>query len=276
MDASDHSRKLTVILAADVAGYSRMVATDDVATVQTLNSYRDIFRSKITAYHGQVIDTAGDSVLAQFASALEAVQCGLEIQSELKTRNDTLAMNRRMLFRMGINIGDVLQQTDGTIYGDGVNIAARLESLSVPGGVTISGTVYDQVKTRLRSSFTFLGEQHVKNIPEPIRTYAVTEAAESQPGALLDPGKASTTRPRRMSLYVGGGVGVLLLVLFVSAMVALRKESIDAALPRIARIHCPALHGKVNSDHHHYGLRPGAPASDRRGSEPLRRSQARS
>ena len=127
-------RKLAAILCADAAGYSRLMADDEAATLRTLNDARALFRKRIEAHGGRLIDTAGDSILAEFPSAVEAVDCAVEIQRELAKRNAQLAEHRRMQFRIGINLGDVIGQEDGTIYGDGVNVAARLQQLAEPGG----------------------------------------------------------------------------------------------------------------------------------------------
>ena len=165
------TRKLEVILAADVAGYSRLIGDDEAATVRTLTEYRQVFSNYIARYGGRVVDTAGDSVLAVYDSAVEAVECAFEIQKVLERRNRQLADHRRMQFRIGINLGDVIIRDDGTIYGDGVNIAARLQALADPGGLCVSGTVFDQVEGKLLLSFKFAGEQTVKNIVKPVRAY---------------------------------------------------------------------------------------------------------
>ena len=157
MSEAGPSRKLAAILAADVAGYSRLMALDDSATVRALNESRAVFQERIEQRGGQVIDMVGDSVLAEFRSAVEAMQCAMEVQVTLQESNRQVPAEKRMLFRIGINVGDVIAQQDGTIYGDGVNIAARLESIGEPGGICISGTVYDQVKGRLEAIFEFLG-----------------------------------------------------------------------------------------------------------------------
>src|SRR6185295_13405392 len=149
------TRKLEVILAADVAGYSRLMGDDEAATVRTLTEYRQVFSGHTARHGGRIVDTAGDSVLAVFDSAVEAVECAAEIQKALDRRNRQLAEHRRMQFRIGINLGDVIAREDGTVYGDGVNIAARLESIGEPGGVTVSGTVFDQVKNRVQVGFQF-------------------------------------------------------------------------------------------------------------------------
>ncbi len=173
MAEPEGSRKLAAILAADVAGYSRLMQDDEQATVATLDTYRGVFRKLIEAHDGRVVDMAGDSVLAAFETATGAVNAALDIQTELAVRNASLVEARSMLFRIGINLGEVIQKQDGTIYGDGVNIAARLESIGQPGGVTVSGTVFDQVRNRLRAEFDSLGEQTVKNIADPVRAYRV-------------------------------------------------------------------------------------------------------
>ena len=166
-------RRLAAILVADVSGYSRLMQDDERATVAILDAYRGVFREQIEVHQGRVVDMAGDSVLAAFETATGAVDAALDIQTVLAVRNESLTESRRMLFRIGINLGEVIQKQDGTIYGDGVNIAARLESIGEPGGVTISGTVFDQIKNRLRAKFDSLGQQTVKNIAEPVRAYRV-------------------------------------------------------------------------------------------------------
>ena len=167
------NRKLAAILAADVAGYSRLMGDDEAATVHTLTEYRQVFTEHSARHGGRVVDTAGDSVLAVFDSAVEAVECAVEIQKALDRRNRQLAEHRRMQFRIGINLGDVIAREDGTVYGDGVNIAARLETLADPGGLCVSGTVYDHVEGKVLLSFKFAGEQTVKNIAKPVRAYHV-------------------------------------------------------------------------------------------------------
>jgi adenylate cyclase len=173
MADSEGSRKLQAILSADVAGYSRLMQDDDEATVATLETYRGVFRAKIQAHHGRVVDMAGDSVLAVFEAATEAVSTTFEIQRELTLRNEALPEARRMRFRIGVNLGEVIERPDGTVYGDGINVAARLESIGEPGGICVSGTVYDQVKSRLKADFEFLGEQQIKNMAEPVRAFRV-------------------------------------------------------------------------------------------------------
>ncbi|MEE9235872.1 MAG: adenylate/guanylate cyclase domain-containing protein [Candidatus Acidoferrales bacterium] len=183
MAPSDVKRKLTAILAADVAGYSRLMEADEAGTVETLTSYRKVFVTAIGQYHGCVIDAKGDAVLAEFASVVDAVTAAVEIQRILAGRNAELPDEDRMDFRIGVNLGDVIVQDD-TIYGDGVNIAARLESLAEPGGICISGSTYAQVKSKLPLEYEFLGRKNVKNISEPVPAYRVAlEAERERPAA---------------------------------------------------------------------------------------------
>ncbi len=197
--ADEGERRLAAILSADVAGYSKLMGDDERATVRTLTDYRKVFSDHIERHKGRVVDTAGDSVLAVFGSVVEAVQCAVNVQCELATRNSALAEDRRMHFRIGINLGDVIEQADGTIYGDGVNIAARLESLAQPGGVTVSGTVFDHAENKLPVAFEFTGEQAVKNIAKPVRAYRVI--AESASAALPSADKPLTL-PDKPSIAV--------------------------------------------------------------------------
>src|SRR5262245_54084 len=157
-------RKLTAILSADVVGYSSLMAANEAATVETLKCYRDIITRLVVRHGGRVVNTPGDALLAEFPSAVEAVQAAIESQQSLEGHNIELEPERRMRFRIGVNLGDVIEEADGTIYGDGVNIAARMEALAEGGGVCISSTVYDAIEGKLACGFDFLGEQQVKNI----------------------------------------------------------------------------------------------------------------
>ena len=165
-------RKLTAILSADVAGYSRLMGEDEEATVRTLTSYREIMSTLIQKHQGRVVDSPGDNLLAEFASVLDAVRSAVEIQEELRARNAQLPDDRKMEFRIGINLGDVIEEGE-RIYGDGVNIAARVEGLAEPGGICISGTVYEHIKDKLALWEEYLGKHAVKNIKEPVRVYRV-------------------------------------------------------------------------------------------------------
>jgi TolB-like protein/class 3 adenylate cyclase/Flp pilus assembly protein TadD len=189
-------RKLAAILSTDVKGYSRLMGEDEVATIRTLTAYRDLMATLIQQHRGRVVDSPGDNLLAEFASVVEAVQCAVAIQRELRVRNAELPAHRRMEFRIGINLGDVIVEEE-RIYGDGVNIAARLEALAEPGGVLVSQTVHEQVRDKLPFTFEDLGEQQVKNIARPLRVYRLHDAPDasgteaSDPPALALPDKPS-------------------------------------------------------------------------------------
>jgi len=178
MTNQEVKRKLTAILSADVKGYSRLMGEDEKGTVRTLNAYKEVMTGLIQHHRGRVVDAPGDNVLAEFGSVVDAVECAVEIQKELKTRNADLPENRKMEFRIGVNLGDVIEDGE-QILGDGVNIAARLESLSEAGGVCISGTAFDQVENKLRLGYEYLGEQTVKNIGKPVRVYRVLMETEA-------------------------------------------------------------------------------------------------
>jgi len=165
-------RKLTAILSADVEGYSRLMGNDEDSTILTLTDYRSAMTSLIQKHRGRVVDAPGDNLLAEFSSAVDAVAGAVEIQRELAERNADLSDERKMYFRIGVNVGDVVENED-RIYGDGVNIAARLEALADPGGLCISRTAYDQIEDKLPLGYEYLGENIVKNIPKPIHAYKV-------------------------------------------------------------------------------------------------------
>jgi adenylate cyclase len=179
MNERDESnrQRLTAILAADVAGFSRLMSEDERATVAELEACRALFRERIVMHAGRVVDTAGDSVLAVFDSVLDAVACAVAVQGALRAHNDPLPEARRMLYRVGVNLGDVITRPDGTVYGDGVNIAARIQSLAEPGSVAVAGSVHDSVAGKLGLAFADLGAQEVKNIVRPVRVFRVAPAA---------------------------------------------------------------------------------------------------
>ena len=172
MNTPDFKRKLTAVFSADVAGYSRLMGEDEAATVKTLEAYKQVMFSLIKQHRGRVIDSPGDNLLAEFASVVDAVQCGVAVQKELQARNADLPENRKMQFRIGINLGDVIEEQD-RIYGDGVNIAARLESCADPGGICVSKTAFDHIETKLPLGYEYLGEKEVKNIAKPVGAYRV-------------------------------------------------------------------------------------------------------
>ncbi len=182
--AADMERRLAAILSADVAGYSRLMAEDEDATVRTLTAYRRAITDLVGEHHGRVVDAPGDNLLAEFPAATEAVQCAVEIQGVLAVRNAPLPDDHKMQFRIGVHVGEVRAE-DGRIYGDGVNIAARLEGLAEPGGVCVSFVVHEQVHHKLNLGFEDLGEQEVKNIPDPVRVYRVR----------LEGGRADARKP---------------------------------------------------------------------------------
>jgi class 3 adenylate cyclase len=173
MSTEEFRRKLTAILSAHVEGYSLLMRDDEETTIQTLTTYRKVMTHLIQKHRGRLVDATGDNLLAEFASAVDSVKCAVEIQRELFEQNAKLPENRRMRFRMGLNLGDVVEKEE-RIYGDGVNIAARMGSLAGGGGICISGTIYDQVKYKLDLKYDYLGEQKVKNIKEPVRAYWIS------------------------------------------------------------------------------------------------------
>ena len=182
MAQKEFKRKLAAILSADVKEYSRLMREDETATIRTLTAYRKVMTALIKQHHGRVVDTVGDNLLAEFASVVDAVQGAVAIQKEVWARNAPLPESRKMVFRIGINLGDLVVEGD-RIYGDGVNIAARLEALADPGGICISRTAYDQIEDKLPLGYEYLGEKTVKNILKPVRAYRVVfETGEETPG----------------------------------------------------------------------------------------------
>jgi len=222
MAAERVKRKLAAILSADVKGYSRLMGEDEVGTIRTLNIYKEVMTGFIQNHQGRVVGTAGDSVLAEFASVVDAVQCAVEIQKELKTRNADVPESRRMEFRIGINLGDVVEGGD-TIYGDGVNIAARLESLAEAGGICISGTAYDQVKNKIALGYEYVGEQAVKNIAEPVRVYHVG----------MEAGGRKAKKGLRLEAKGKRTLALGILAVLVAAVVALWQFYLRPVPPRV-------------------------------------------
>jgi adenylate cyclase len=229
-------RKLTAILCADVFGYSRLMGEDEEATLRTLSSHRKLIDSLIGQHHGRFVNSAGDSVLAEFASVVNAVQCAVEIQTTLKTENATSPPERRMEFRIGVNLGDVM--VDGEqIYGDGVNVAARLESLAEPGGICVSGTVREHLGNRLALSYEDLGAQSVKNIAKPVRVFRV----------LMEAGGAATPTAQIQGVarkYVRRGIfSVAGLAIIAATVVLVQHLSLRPPAPSasIRSVQTPAL-----------------------------------
>jgi len=218
-------RRLAVILAADVVGYSRLMEADEEATARTLSAYREIIDGQITGHHGRVFGSAGDSVIAEFASPVEAVRCAVEIQREIEARNADLPEDRRMRLRIGINLGDVIVEGDN-LLGDGVNIAARLETLADPGGISLARSVFDQVKKQIDLGYEYLGEHEVKNIAEPIRVYRVLTEPDAV-GKVI--GEARRTAPSWMKLALAAAVAVLIAVLGVGLWLRPWQATIEPA-----------------------------------------------
>lgn len=172
MDGTGTKRKLAAIFCADVRGYARLMQDNEAETVATITAYRDLMSALILQHYGRVVDAPGDNLLAEFSSVVDAVQGAVAIQKELKSRNDKLPRHRRMEFRIGINLGDVIVK-ENRIYGDGVNIAARLEGIADAGGICISRTAFDQIEDKLPLGYEYIGEQTVKNLQKPLRAYKV-------------------------------------------------------------------------------------------------------
>jgi adenylate cyclase len=207
MATQDFKRKLTAILSADVKGYSRLMGEDDQATVRTITAYREVITEVVQKHRGRVVDSPGDNILAEFASVIDAVRSAVEIQQELEAKNAELPEDRRMEFRIGVNLGDVIHEEE-RIYGDGVNVAARVESLAEAGGVCVSGTVFDQIESKLPLGYEYLGEQSVKNIPKPVRIYKALMDPEVV-GKVIGEKRAEPSRGLRVALVV---VTALLLI----------------------------------------------------------------
>ena len=226
MAAQGFKRKLTAILSADVKGYSRLMGENDEATVRTITAYREVMTTLIQQHRGKVVDSPGDNLLAEFASVVDAVQCAVAVQKEISARNTELPENRKMQFRIGINLGDVIQEGD-RIYGDGVNIAARLEGLAEPGGICISKTAFDHIESKLPYGYDFIGNQTVKNISKPVGAYRV----------LMEPrvtvrGKLEEKKPvqdRRMPILAGVVVVLVLAVAVGIRQFYMRRPSIEPA-----------------------------------------------
>jgi class 3 adenylate cyclase len=194
----DLERKLATIVSADVAGYSRLMAEDEEGTLQTFRGHKDVFERLVVLHRGRIFNTAGDAILAEFGSAVEAVRCATEIQAALRTRNDQMSEERQVRFRIGVNLGDVMVH-GADLLGDGVNVAARLQTAAEPGGICIAGSVYDQIRNKLSLSIKPLGEMSYKNIPQPVRTFAIAEADGL--GALPAPANMETRRSRGFPLW---------------------------------------------------------------------------
>lgn len=209
----DHQfkRKLTAILSADVEGYSRLMSLDEAETVKTLKACRGIISRLILNHNGRVVDSPGDNILAEFVSAVDAVTCSLEIQDEIKKSNDALPIDRQMVFRIGVNLGDVIED-DGRIYGDGVNIAARLEGLAKGGGICISGNTYEQIQNKVPVGCEFFGKQAVKNIANPVPVYRIWKDSNA---TVCTVDTAVQQKPKKNYLTIAAAVIVLIAAIAV-------------------------------------------------------------
>jgi adenylate cyclase len=225
MTTQEVKRKLAAILSADVKGYSRLMGEDEKGTVRTLNAYKEVMTNLIQQHRGRVVDAPGDNVLAEFGSVVDAVECAVEVQKELKTRNAELPENRKMEFRIGVNLGDVIEDGE-QILGDGVNIAARLESLSDAGGICISGTAYDHVENKLSLGYEYLGEQTVKNIAKPVRVYRIL----MEPGAA---GKVIGEKKLKTRPWQRVTIGLVVAVIVIVAAVVIWRLYLRPVPPAV-------------------------------------------
>ena len=202
-------RKLTTIFCADVVGYSKLMGVDEQGTLRRLKECRELIEAFITRHRGRVVSWSGDAVLADFNSVVESVQCAVEIQRELKAQNEALDAAQRMAFRIGVNLGDVMID-DHDIFGEGVNIAARLQSIAPPGGILISGSVHDQIRNKLALGYNFMGNQQVKNIADQVPAFVVLhDTAPSMPiageGTQRKAGRAVALAPAPVALRIAAG-----------------------------------------------------------------------
>ena len=196
------TRKLAAILAADVVGYSKLAGSDEERTLARLRALRsDLIDPTIALHHGRVVNRTGDGVLIEFRSVVDAVRCAIEVQNGMVERNAGLPPERRIEFRIGIHLGDVVEESDGDLMGDGVNIAARLEGIADPGGICLSEDAYRQVRDRVKEGFADLGEKELKNIARPVRAYSI----DTGPGASApapQPSASEKSGPPRLSIVV--------------------------------------------------------------------------
>jgi class 3 adenylate cyclase len=216
-------RRLATILMADVVGYSKMMGEDEERTIEVLRGHREIFDEMLRLHRGRIFNTAGDAILAEFPSAVDAVRCATEVQAALRTRNDHLPPEQRMWFRIGVNLGDVIVQ-NGDLLGDGVNVAARIQTVAEPGGVCIAGSVYDQIQNKLSLHFRQLGEKTFKNIAQPIRTFSIEDTS---PGATPSLGRPAA--PGRKQPIVAAATMLALIVLGAGGYWTFRQHEAHVA-----------------------------------------------
>jgi len=233
-------RKLVTILSADVAEYSRLMAEDEEQTLRIFREHSQTFQALVAVHHGRIFNTAGDAILAEFTSPVEAVRCATDIQAALRTRNDQLPLTRQVKFRIGVNLGDVMVQ-NSDLLGDGVNVAARLQGAAAPGGICISGSVYDQIRNKLSLGFESLGERRFKNISQPVRTFTL---AGTNDDGQLPPSKKSSSRPGVLVKSIVAALSLLLLAGGYWAYSAYQRSPTDrfSAAPK-SSARAPAVAG---------------------------------
>ncbi len=205
--SEDSARRLVALLSADVVDYSRLMGNDEAGTVQAVTTHFQVVSELVDRFGGRVVDSVGDRLLAAFRSVVDAVHCALEVQRQVTLRSEGVPEDRKLRFRIGINLGDVIEK-DGRLYGDGVNVAARIEELAEPGAVYISGTAYDQVKNKIAAGYEYHGEQQVRNIQDPVRVYSVFPASGGS--AVRKPGRDLSRRPRNKILAAVAGAMIAL------------------------------------------------------------------
>jgi TolB-like protein/class 3 adenylate cyclase/Tfp pilus assembly protein PilF len=235
MPSDDVERRLAAILSADAVGYSRLMAEDEAATIQTIRSYRALIQTLVEEHRGRVVDAPGDNLLAEFPTALDSVSAAAEIQRVLSARNVSLPESRRMLFRIGIHMGDVSVE-GGRVYGDGVNVAARLEGLAEPGGICVSGTVHEQVRRKLELAFADLGAQRIKNIPDAVRVYQVK----------LEGAGAAASSGGLHGRWIAAGVGLLVVATLGTAAwwLAIQPSESELTSESVAALTVPGFGGR--------------------------------
>jgi class 3 adenylate cyclase len=254
VDPLSVKRRLSCILAADAVGYSQQMERDEENTIRVLAAHRAVIDGIIAFHGGRIISTAGDSVLSEFASVVEAVRCAVEIQEALKTRNDALPEKSQMYFRVGVNLGDVVVKNDD-LLGDGVNVAARLETLADPGGICISSSVYDQITGKLDLGFQDIGEQALKNISRPIRVYRVSGTGRPQRAPPPAPVRARSSLP-----WAIGGFCVVALSALAAWLGWLSLGGPDRAAPSTASVVASAPTSPPATP-----VAPASPAADANG-----------